>query len=330
LLTDAQGGLLQNPATLSAQVSRMIDDPRSARFVQSFAGQWLGIRLVPGHVAFPEFFPTWSPALGESMAQEAYAFFAEFLVSNRPWTEFVSADINFIDGRLAEHYGLPAPADPNVLNRVEVTDDLRKGFLGLGSFLTTSSYPRRTSPTKRAARILTDLLCTHPPEPPPAVRDQIDQQLMEADQNADENAADVQDIRAWLTQHRTDPGCAACHALFDPYGMALENFDGIGTYRTNYPNGNPVDPSATLTDGTALNGFDDVVNAISADPRLGACVAEKAFIYGLGRSMTETDHAYVDAVATTWPASEVPSLRGLILYLTSADTFRMRRAQTAN
>lgn len=328
LLTQAQTAALSDPTALAATVSRMVADPKSERMVRNFSGQWLGIRGVPGHRAFPDLFPSWGADLGESMAAEAYAYFSEFVHSDLPWTQFVSADFNYVDARLAAHYGMEATGAG--MQRVVNTADQRVGFLGLGAFLTTSSLPQRTSPTSRARRILADLLCTPPPEPPPAVRDQVDQLLAEAEANPDENAADVQDIRAWLEQHRENPGCATCHAIFDPYGLALENFDAIGQYRTVYPNGNAVVATGELPGGVVLDGLPGVVAAISADPRLTSCVTEKLFIYGLGRGVVETDRPYLDALTQAWVAGGAPTLSQLIQHLVTSAPFLTRHGEAAN
>lgn len=322
LLQAASASALTDPTSLSATVERMLQSPKSNRLVQNFAGQWLDVRSVPGHRAFPENFPDWSPDLGASMATEAYSFFSEFLHSDLPWTQFLSADFNYVDSRLAAHYDMPDPG-PGVV-RVVDTNDARMGFLGLGAFLTGSSYPQRTSPTSRARRILSDLLCTPPPDPPPAVAAEVAQLLADEEANTGEAADASQDIKAFLEQHRADPGCAACHSLFDPYGMALENFDGIGKYRTAYPSGTPIDGVATLTSGAVLNGLPGVVEQISADPRLTSCVTDKLFIYALGRGIAPTDQPYLNAIKTNWTTLGSPTLKRLAQELVQSAPFRTR------
>jgi hypothetical protein len=321
LLQQAGASLLSDPATLSSAIDRMLQSPKSNRLVMNFAGQWLDIRGVPGHRAFPDKFPDWSPELGASMATEAYSFFSEFLHSDLPWTDFLRADFNYVDSRLAAHYGMTDPGAGVV--RVVDTADARMGFLGLGAFLTSSSYPQRTSPTSRARRILSDLLCTPPPEPPPAVAAEVAQLLADEEANQGSAADASQDIKAFLEQHRTDPGCAACHAIFDPYGMALENFDGIGKWRTAYPSGTAIDGVATLTNGTVLNGLPGLVETISPDPRLTSCVTDKLFIYALGRGMVATDTPYLDAIKASWTSGS-PTLKRLAHELVLSAPFRTR------
>ena len=319
LLAKAQSGVLLTSEGLAAQVQEMIDSPKSQRFTEGFVGQWLGIRGLAGHRAFVDLFPDWSPELAQSMQTEAYKYFGEFLqADDLAWSEFLRTDINFPDARLAAHYDMPAPSEP--FSRVEFTEDERLGFLGLGAFLTVTSFPERTSPTLRASHILADLMCTPPPEAPPAVQNQIEEQQAAAEA---EEAPD--DIRQWLETHRSNPGCAACHSIFDPYGMALEHFDAIGKYRTNYRSGHPVDPSAVLIDGTVLSGFRDMVETLSADDRLSQCVAERMFVYGLGRGLLPTDQPYLDAISATWSQQQPATLKGLVESFVLSDTFRQRR-----
>jgi hypothetical protein len=317
LFAAAADNTLLDGAALSAQVDRLIADPKSQRFVQSFAGQWLGIRKVATHTVVPSVYPEWNTALGNSMMTEAYSYFAEFLGTDRPWTDFLRADFNYVDTTLANHYGVAAPAGPGFA-RVENVADERFGFLGLGAFLTLTSYEHRTSPTLRARWILTDLLCTPPPPPPPNVPefDGADSQEDVANQN----------IRTRLEQHRADPTCAACHAIFDPFGLALENFDGIGRHRTQYPNGDVVDASGVFPDGTPFDGLPGMVEVALARPGFNDCVVEKTFVYGLGRLTRAAgeDQPYLTNIRDTWQASAVPSLKALVHTVVASEPFRYR------
>ncbi|HTM45487.1 MAG TPA: DUF1592 domain-containing protein, partial [Polyangiaceae bacterium] len=328
LLTDAGAGTLADPTAFTATVTRMMTDPKIDRLVRNFSGQWLGIRGVAGHRAFPIQFPDWSPELGASMAEEEYLYFGQFVRTALPWTEFIHADMNFVDSRLAAFYGMPDPGAAG-FTQVSVPDDQRQGFLGLGGFLAGSSFPQRTSPTLRAKRILSDLLCSPPPDPPPGVKAAVDAAQAAAEAQA-QTTSDMTDIRAFLDAHRTMPDCKACHALFDPYGMALENFDGIGKYRTAYPNGAAIDPTATLIDGTMLNGLPSVVTSITANPKLSSCVSQKMFIYSLGRTTVTTDQPYLDNIVYNWASGTDPSLRGLVQQLVTSEPFQMRRGMVTN
>jgi hypothetical protein len=142
-------------------------------------------------------------------------------------------------------------------------------------------------------------------------------------------------VRERLELHRSNPSCAGCHSVIDPYGLALEEFDGIGQYRTTYPDGTLIDASTTLPasegfpDGVSFTGLSGLSDTVTQDPRFTSCVAEKLLTYGLGRVVSETDQPYLAAVREQWMA-QTPSLRGLIRSLVLSAPFRQRRGETAN
>jgi hypothetical protein len=316
LFNAAADNSLLDAATLDAEVDRLLADPKGQRFVQSFSGQWLGIRKIATHTVVPSVYPDWNPALGSSMMTEAYSYFGDILGQDRPWSDLLRADFNYVDTALANLYNVAAPAGPGFV-RVENVADERFGFLGLSAFLTLTSYEHRTSPTLRARWILNDLLCTPPPPPPPDV----------PEFDGTDSPEDVANgnIRTRLEQHRADPVCAACHAVFDPFGLALENFDGIGRYRTQYPNGDAVDASGVFPDGTQFDGLSGMVEVALARPGFNQCVVEKTFVYGLGRLLRPTqDDAFVANIKDHWQASPVPSLKNLIKTVIASEPFRYR------
>jgi len=166
LLAAAADSSISKDETLKSTVDRLLGNAANqARFVQNFYGQWLGGRRVAEHAVAPDVYTAWNPALADSLAQEMYAYFADFLNTDRSWLEFLTADENFVDGPLATLYGMPAPP-AGTRQKVSVTTDKRVGFLGLAGFLAQSSLDRRTSPTLRGRWIMINLLCTQPPSPP--------------------------------------------------------------------------------------------------------------------------------------------------------------------
>jgi len=319
LLAAAANGSLLDDKELGAQTDRLLADAKGARFVTNFAGQWLGMRGLGGHAVEADVFPTWTPAVAAAQAEEAYRYFNEFARGSQPWSAFLKADFNFVNPALAAIYDMkPPPTD--TMTMVQVTDDHRFGFLGLGAFLTESSYDHRTAPTLRARWILDQLMCS-PPSPPPG-------SLMIPPLDGDSGTAEAaqQNIRQRLEAHRKNAICAACHATFDAIGLALENFDAIGHYRATYPNGSAIDASGQLGDGPSFVGLQGLTDMLSADPRLMSCVAEKLFIYGLGRGIADTDRPYLQQVTTAWLAG-TPVLPALIKGLVLADTFRFRHGE---
>jgi hypothetical protein len=216
---------------------------------------------------------------------------------------------------------MPAPAGAGLV-KDENTGEARLGFLGLGGFWAQSSLDRRTSPTLRGRWVMINLLCTEPPAPPPNVP-----KLEDLPQAVDLSQGNV---AALLTIHREDPACANCHALFDPYGVALENFDGIGRHRTNYANGEAVNSNTQLLDGTQLSDIVGLANYVSASPKYRECIGENLIRYGLGRVVQPSDAPQVEAIQHNWDnGADALSIRRLVESVVLSDAFRFRRSQPA-
>ena len=320
LFDAAASGKLLEDAELSAQTERLLLDEKGKRFVTNFGGQWLSIRQLAGHAVDAGVFPNWTPAITTAETEEAYRYFNEFARGAQPWATFLKADFNFVDANLAKLYGMPAPAAPG-MQLVQIKDDHRFGYLGLGQFLTVSSYNHRTAPTLRARRILDQIMCAPPPQPPNG----LEIPALDGDSGTAEAAA--QNIRARLEEHRKNPVCAGCHATFDAVGMALENFDAIGQYRATYPDNTPVDASGEIVGTPPFVGLEGLTDMLTADPRFTSCVAEKLFIYSLGRGVEETDRPYLNNATNSWKSSTAV-LPAMMKNLVQADTFRSRRADT--
>jgi hypothetical protein len=168
LLSLAEAGKLSEPATLRAQVDRLLADERAASFSESFAGQWLEIRALSSVNPDPEKFPAWKPELRDAMKTETTLFFNAVLKENRPMSDFLTADFTFLNGLLAKHYGITGVEGPD-FRRVQLDTPQRGGILSQASVLTVTSYPTRTSPVIRGKYVLNNILGTPPPPPPPNV-----------------------------------------------------------------------------------------------------------------------------------------------------------------
>ncbi len=324
LLLAAAAGTLAEPATLSATVDRLLEDPKSQRFVTQFAGQWLGARQVASHAAavIPELYG-WDASVARAAGDEMFLYFSEFLRSERSWFEFPLADVNYVEQELAYFYSMPTPSVAGPV-RLEYKDDRRFGFFGLAGFLALSSPDRRTSPSLRGRWILSNLLCAEPPAPPPNVPKLEDGGVDPTTFNVRQN----------LERHRESPECASCHALFDPYGLALEEYDAIGRFRSEYPDGTAVDASAVLPaseshpEGLAFTGLEGLASVVAADPRFGECLGKKLFTYGLGRLVSASDAPYLERAQQEWRGSgQTPSIRQLIRALVLTEPFRFRRGE---
>jgi hypothetical protein len=319
----ASSGELAQTAILEAQVDRLLADGKASAFIESFAGQWLDIRKLITHSVTPEVFTTYTGELADAMLVESYLWFQEFLNQDRPVTEWFTADYNYVNDVLAQHYGMTPPGSGATMVRVEVPGDQRRGFLGLASFLTHTSFPSRTSPTLRGVWVMSELLCS-PPAPPPPMIPELEES---ADPSEEGQPSGSENVRARLERHRSDPACAGCHAMLDPVGLGLETFDGVGRYRTTYGNGTTIDASGTLPDGTTFNGPTELSTILAQDPRFSACMASKLFTYALGREVDTYDAATLTKLSASWTTRGL-TLRNLLKEVVLSDAFRFRRGES--
>jgi len=304
------------PEVLDAEVRRMLADPRGARFVSNFAGQWLQLRNLrnarPNSAQFPDF----DDNLRQSFRQETEMLFASILNEDRSVLDLLRADYTFLNERLARHYGVPGIYGTN-FRRVAVTQDERKGILGHGSILTVTSHADRTSPVVRGKWILENLLGAPPPPPPPDVP-----ALVENTEDAPPRA-----LRARLELHRANPICSSCHKLMDPIGFSLDNFDAVGVWRTE-ESGAPINATGQLADGTPVNGVVSLRNALLARPEIFAgAVTEKLLIYALGRGLDPSDMPTVRTIVRK-NASNNYKLSSIIMDVVRSVPFQMRKKPT--
>jgi hypothetical protein len=220
----AAEGKLRQPAVLPAQVDRLLDDPRSRRFVDAFLDYWLELRKAgvtnPDENLYPDYYL--DDHLAESCVDESRAFFAELLRGDLPARHVIASDFVFVNERLATLYGLPGVTGAAFRKVSLPKDSVRGGFLTQASVLKVTANGTTTSPVVRGAWIMERLLGRKPPAPPPSVP------AVEPDIRG------ATTIRQQLDRHRTQESCSACHTKIDPPGFALENFDIFGGYRTNY------------------------------------------------------------------------------------------------
>jgi hypothetical protein len=307
---------LAGDSVLVAQLERLLADARSRRFIENFGGQWLGLRQLESHQVDSSEYPAWNEPLRAAMVAEGFAYFTEFLHGDRRISEFFTADVNFVNAPLADLYGLPAP-DADELVAVTDTSDERRGFLGLASFLTLTSFSKRTAPTLRGKWVLENLLCTEISPPPANVPE------LETDGDSGEASANV---RERLEAHRKNAACAGCHQLLDPIGLGLENFDAIGKYRETYAGGDAVDAAGELPTGETFNGLIELSSILADDERLTDCVVQKLMTYALSRPIVASDATYVKAIKDGWSADGL-GLAALLRRIVTHDTFRSRRGE---
>ena len=289
---------LMDPGTVRSEVDRMLADPKADAFFANFIGQWLGVRAfetaTPTQSLFPEFY---DDNLKSAMQEETLLFVKDIIDNDLPLSDLVAAKFTYLNEDLASHYNIDGVSG-NEMQRVELsTDGQRGGILTQGSILTVTSHADKVSPVLRGKWILEQLLCDEPPPPPPTVEG------FSADIDPTLSA------RARLAQHRADPECASCHNAMDPLGLSLSNYDPIGGW-TDVWDGEPVDNSGTLPDGTTFAGADGLGQLLGSDERFSACATEKLLSYALGRALYGDDHCFIYDIIST--VGEDASLRELI------------------
>jgi hypothetical protein len=282
----AANGTLSKPSVLQAQVRRMLQSPKAHALATNFAGQWLQLRKLAIVAPDPQHFPDFNESLRTAMRTETEMYFDYVASHDRPILDFLDSDYTFMNEQLARHYGYAGVSGP-AFRLVHLTDHTRGGVLTQASVLTVTSNPTRTSPVKRGKWVLEEIFGTPPPPPPPGVP-QLDDQR---------HGPLVGTMRQRLEMHRANPACANCHARLDPLGFGLENFDGVGRWRTHDGDA-PVDASGNLPDGATFNGPAQLKGILMArKQQFVHAISEKMLIYALGRGLETNDRCSVDTIA---------------------------------
>ena len=292
LLRAAQQGRLTDPAGLEQQVRRMLAHPKSKALTANFAGQWLNLRGLDSVAPVASIYPDFDDPLRQAMRTEVEMLFDTIVHEDRSIAELLTADYTFVNERLALHYGIPNVSGSQ-FRRVTLGAGMeaRRGLLGKGAILTTTSKPDRTSPVTRGKGIMTNVFGMSPPDPPPDVPP-----LPERPPDA-RGSTKEPTMREKMLEHRVRPDCVQCHRLMDPIGFSLENFDAVGLWRS-HDGGSPVDASAQLFDGTMIDG--PVALREWTTRYSGQFIRvsiEKLMIYALGRGLEYQDMPLVRSIA---------------------------------
>jgi hypothetical protein len=311
LIEVASRGGLSDPRVLQRQVARMLADARADALALTFAGQWLQLRnlqnMIPDSVAFPDFDDT----LREAFGREAELFFASIMRDDRSVLELLSANYTFVNERLAKHYGI-ANVYGSQFRRVTLDDEARRGLLGKGAVLLVTSHADRTSPVLRGKWILENILGVPPPPPPPNVP-----------ALGEDDKAHPRTMREQMEVHRRNPACANCHRLMDPMGLAMENFDVVGSWRSRDA-GQPIDASGQLLDGSKIDGVVTLREALLRRPdTVVSSLTEKLLTYALGRGLEAYDMPAVRAIVRATAEREY-RFSSLVLGIVNSVPFQMR------
>ncbi|HEY6454980.1 MAG TPA: DUF1592 domain-containing protein [Steroidobacteraceae bacterium] len=315
LLRVAMAGELTQPKVLDAQAKRLLADPRAASLVNDFAFHWLDLDKIDSVVPDPTLFPDYSTELRDEFTKEANLFISSIFLGNQNVMGLLDANYSFLNDRLARHYGIDSVYGSQ-FRRVDLKDHPERwGLLGKAAMLMETSYADRTSPVRRGAWILDKLMGTPPAQPPPGVNMNLDQPP----------GVKPTTVRARLALHRQNPSCGQCHGVIDPYGLALENFNATGAWRTfDHVANESIDPASSLPDGRKLTGEEDLRKLLVSQPdRFVTALTEKLMMYGLGRKLDYYDMPQVRAIVHTAKPQDYrffAIVRGIV----NSDDFRMQ------
>ena len=286
LMTLADAGKLHEPQMLKAQVKRMLEDPRSRALFDGFGAQWLGLGNLKNKMFDSAKFPQMTDAMRSAMYDEVRLFFESIVRENDSIATFIDSDYTFLNEDLATIYGLGQSVTGSEMRKVELANRNRGGVLGMPGVLAATSFPNRTSPVVRGVWVLEQVLGDHVPSAPPDVP-----ALEKQDQ---QSVADLT-LRERTELHRTDPVCANCHQLLDPIGFGLENFDAIGRWRDEDENGETIDSSGELPDGSRFSSPEELKAMISGRlDDFSRNLVEKLLAYALCRRLEGYDEIVVD------------------------------------
>jgi mono/diheme cytochrome c family protein len=318
LLQLAVDGTLKQPAVLERQVARMLADPRSVTLAANFVHQWLDMKrldeIVPDASVFPYASGRSDPR--DDFRTELTLFADSLFKENRSVVDLLSAKHTFVNERVALHYGI-TDVKGDRFRRVELAQSARWGLLGKGAVLMAAAYPNRTSPVLRGAFILKHIQGVPPATPPPNVPT-LDEK--------DIGTTKALTVRQMMAKHRSNPTCASCHAVMDPLGLALENFDATGMWRDRdrYA-GATIDSSGELPDGTPIKGPDDLRQALLRKPgQFVQTFTEGLLTYATGRKLEAYDMPAVRRIVEGAAGSGY-RFSTLVQAVVKSDQFRLRR-----
>jgi hypothetical protein len=307
LLTLASKKQLREPGVLAAQLDRMIRDERARDFVRNFAGQWLTLRKLESFTPNEGQFPDWNEQIRDFSRTETYHLFLYVLRENMSVLRLLDADFSFMNEKLARFYGIPG-VQGDKFQLVSLKGQKRLGILTHASVLAVTSNPTRTSPVKRGKWILDNVLGT-PPPPAPAGVPELDKAEL------------VGTLRQQIEQHRANPACASCHKQMDPLGLALENYDAVGRWRTS-DRGNPIDASGELPTGEKVRTPGDLIRLLrdQKSEQFVRTLTEKLMTYGLGRGLEYYDRCAIDQILAKASKNDY-RFQELLLGIITSDPF---------
>jgi hypothetical protein len=318
LLDLAIKNTLSDSATLDKQVQRMLADPRSKTLASNFVHQWLDMKrldeIVPDNDVFPYASGRMDPR--QDFRTELTLFADSVFREDGSVVDLLRANQTFLNERIALHYGI-TDVKGDQFRRVELKDSVRWGLLGKGAILMAAAYPNRTSPVLRGAFILKHLQGVPPANPPANVPTLDDKNI---------GTTKALTVREMIAMHRANPTCSSCHAVMDPLGFALENFDATGMWRDKDRfAGTVIDSAAELPDGTPIKGPDDLRNALLQRPeQFVQTFVEGLLTYSMGRTQEHYDMPTVRKIVRDTAARNY-KFSAIAQAVVRSEQFKMRR-----
>src|SRR5579875_555559 len=318
LIDVAAKNKLSDQAVLRNQIRRMLADPRSKTLATNFVFQWLEMSRLDEVIPNSEVFPYASGRLDprQDYRTELALFTDSIFREDRSVVDLLSASHTYLNERLALQYGI-TNIKGDEFRRVELKDSARWGLLGKGAILMSAAYPNRTSPVLRGKFILTYLEGVPPANPPPNIPPLNDKDI---------GTTKALTVREMMAKHRANPTCASCHAVMDPLGFALENFDAVGMWRDKDRfAGTPIDSAGELPDGTKINGPDDLRKALLRRPeQFVQTFVENLLTYAMGRARDYYDMPTVRQIVRETAAKNY-RFSAIVQAVVNSDQFQMRR-----
>ena len=287
----ADQGRLHEPGVLGSQIERMLEAPRSRALFDGFGAHWLGLRGFADQTFDLEVFPELTPELREAMLDEVRLLFQSVIDENGAIFQLIDTDYTYLNGPLANLYGLEDHVQGRDMQRVQLEDRNRGGILGMPATLATTSLPNRTSPVRRGYWVLERVLGETVPPPPPNVPE-----LKETEQKNIEGLT----LRQRMELHQSEPTCANCHKLLDPIGFGLESFDAIGRWRGVDDVGGKIDSAGQLSTGETFSNPAELktILALRKDA-IARNLTERFMAYAIGRPLEGYDEVVIDQLMTT-------------------------------
>jgi len=312
LLTLASANRLTRPGIMEKQVKRMLADPKASSLTTSFAMKWLTLTNLDQVIPDPKLFPEFNEQLRRDFSTEAEAFIGSIFEDDWSVLDLLTANYTFLNERLASHYGISGVTGTQ-FRKVTLADKERWGLLGKAAVQLRTSYGDRTSPVLRGAWVLDKLQGTPPTPPPPDTATDLSQKAGEQPKT----------VRARLEQHRSKASCNMCHGVIDPTGLALENFDAIGQWRTRDTEANaPIDASTVLPNGVPIKGVVELrAQLVDRPATFAQTVTERLLMYAVNRPLEYFDMPQVRAIVRG-AAKDNYKLSSIVLGIVNSDAFR--------